>query len=187
MAVFQARAATRPRAIVMSCENLSRTSPVNFISFGYPVASVQPCGPVGVSVHTVLGVRAQEVLDRVDVPSDDDLRRVAVEARSDTDLPPDATPDVLPGRLADPALQTLGVDEPACTPVPYHQKVQPQPSGGSNAARRSNSPASSHGHTPSSSRTPNGGALDHILPVPAAAYFPETSISESPAAARPLR
>ena len=114
-------------------------------------------------------------------------RGVPVEARADTGLPPDAAPDVLPGGLAGPALQPLGVDEPARAPVPYHQKVQPQPSGGSNAARRSSSPASSHGHRSSLSKTPNGGALDNILPVPTAAYLPQTSAPPSSTRARPLR
>src|SRR5215212_2656534 len=169
MAVFQASAATSPRAVVISSENLSRTSPVNGISFRS--LFVLPCfrGPVWVSVLAVLGVGAQELLDRVDVPPDEDLHRAPVEARPDTGLPPDATPDVLPGRLAGSSLQSLGVDEAARAPVPYHQQVQPQPSGVSNLARRSNSPASSHGHRPSSSGTPKGGALAHILPVPATA------------------
>ena len=40
------------------------------------VAVVSVRSPVGVSVHAVLGVRAQELLDRVDVPPDDDLHGV---------------------------------------------------------------------------------------------------------------
>src|SRR5918995_3273586 len=146
MAVFQARAATRPRAVVINSENLSRTSLVNGISFQSTFVPSKPRRPVGVSVRAVLGVRAQELFDRVDVPPDDDLGRVPVEARPDSGLPPDATPDVFPGGLAGSSLQPLGIDEPARAPVPYHQQVQPQPSGGSNIARRSNNPASSHGH-----------------------------------------
>src|SRR5215203_6644892 len=187
MAVFQARAATRPSAVVISWENLSRTSPVNAFSFTTAVVSVRLRGAVRGAVETVLGVRAQEFFDRIDIPSYDDLHGVPGEARADSGLPSDAAPDVLPGGLAGPALQPLGVDEPARAPVPYHQKVQPQPSGGSNAARRSSSPASSHGHPSSASETPNGGALENILPVPSAAYPPQTSAPPSSTRASPLR
>src|SRR5215203_2904105 len=187
MAVFQARAATSPSAVVMSWENLSRTSPVNTVSFPTAIASVRFRGAVRGAVQAVLGMRAQELFDRVDVPSDDDLHGVPGKARADAGLSPDAAPDVLPGGLAGPALQPLGVDEPARAPVPYHQKVQPQPSGGSNAARRSSSPASSHGHPSSASETPNGGALENILPVPSAAYLPQTSAAPSSTRASLLR
>src|SRR5215211_76473 len=169
MAAFQARAATSPRAVVISSENLSRTSLVKGISFHSSFVLPSSRRSVGVSVRAVLRVCAQELFDRVDVPPDDDLHLIPFEARPDTGLPPDATPDILPGCFAGSAFQPLRIDEPARAPVPYHQQVQPQPSGGSNIARRSNSPASSHGHRPSSSGTPNGGALAHILPVPAAA------------------
>src|SRR5215212_8221518 len=100
MAVFQASAATRPSAVVISSANLSRTSLVNGSSFRSPFVLLCFRRPVGVPVLAVLGVGAQELFDRVDVPPDDDLRRVTVEARPDAGFPPDATPDVLPGGLA---------------------------------------------------------------------------------------
>jgi hypothetical protein len=58
MAVFQARAATSPSAVVMSWENLSRTSPVNALSFPTAVVSVCFRGAVRGAVQTVLGVGA---------------------------------------------------------------------------------------------------------------------------------
>src|SRR5215203_2906209 len=140
MAVFQARAATRPSAVVISSANLSRTSPVNGISFRSLFVPLRLRGSV--SVHAVLGVGAQEIFDRVDVPPDDNFRGVPVEARPDAGLPPDAAPAVLQGGLAGPSFQPVGVYEPARTAFSYHQQIQPQPSGGSNAAIRSNKPAS---------------------------------------------
>src|SRR5215203_4851755 len=167
MAVFQARAATSPRAVVISSENLSGTSLVKGISFHSSFVLPSSRRSVGVSVRAVLRVCAQELFDRVDVPPDDNLHLIPFEARPDTGLPPDATPDILPGRFAGSAFQPLRIDEPARTPVPYHQQVQSQPSGGFNVARRSNSPASSHGHRPS--RRHGFPALPLRSPEPASA------------------
>ena len=58
MAVFQARAATSPSAVVMSWENLSRTSPVNTVSFPTAIASVRFRDAVREAVQAVLGVGA---------------------------------------------------------------------------------------------------------------------------------
>ena len=58
MAVFHARAATRPSAVVMSWENLSRTSPLDAVSFPIAVVSVRFGGTVRGAVEAVFGVRA---------------------------------------------------------------------------------------------------------------------------------
>src|SRR5215211_2589727 len=79
MAVFQARAATRPKATVINSANLSRTSAVNFSSF-------RSCVPEGFS-RLVLGVRLQKLLDRPCTPAHQDLKRLPVEAVPDLGLP----------------------------------------------------------------------------------------------------
>src|SRR4028118_882137 len=96
MAVFQARAATRPRAVVMRVENLSRTSAVNALSF----RSFGPAVGVVVGHGAVFRVGLQEVFHGVCAPAHDHLLSVSGEAGADVGLAADAAAAGLPGGAA---------------------------------------------------------------------------------------
>src|SRR5918997_2931802 len=118
MAVFQARAATRPKAVVMSVENLSRTSAVNSLSFGSFGSAVGLAVGSAVRHGAVFGVGPHEVLHGVRAPAHDHLLAVPVELGADVGLAADAAADVIPGGLARPAFQALGVKGPGPRPPP---------------------------------------------------------------------
>src|SRR5215210_6955818 len=119
MAVFQASAATRPRAVVIRVENLSRTSAVNGLSFRsfWPAA-----GPVVVD-GTVFWVGVKEVLDGVGAPAHDHLLGLFGELGADVCLAADAAAHVLPRGLPGAAFEAFGVEEPARCQIPDHQQV----------------------------------------------------------------
>src|ERR687894_1904123 len=125
VAVFQARAATRPKAVVMKVATLSRTSAVNDLSFGSLWAVAGAVFRPAFVDGAVLGVGLEEVLHRLRAPAHDHLLRVRGELGADVGLAADAAADVLPGGLAGGAFEALGIEEPARRPLPDHQQVHP--------------------------------------------------------------
>src|SRR4028119_126286 len=101
MAVFQARAATRPRAVVMRVENLSRTSAVNALSF----RSFGSSGVLVVGHRAVFGVKLQEVFHGLRPPAHDHLLPVPGEAGADVGLAADAAGGAVPGGAPGAALR----------------------------------------------------------------------------------
>src|SRR4028119_1892564 len=127
MAVFQARAATRPRAVVTRVENLSKTSAVNALS----IRSFGSAGVLVVGHGAVFRVGLQKVFHGLRPPAHDHLLPVPGEAGADVGLAADAAADVLPGGLAGAAVEALGGGGPARRRGPARERP-----GGRGASRR---------------------------------------------------